>query len=121
MRASSDSPPTSTDQRPRERPPFQFSLGRLFALTAACAGGLSLASTIKASLLIRLLVAFCVVFLVAYIVLRVPHIYRIWKHVDRRREEGRALLTQTMAAAKEAEKTSAHQQPKASATQDQPD
>ncbi len=79
-------------------------------LTAACAGVLAVVNTMQAPVWFRLGVAIYLMLMAAYVILRVPHIYRIWKRTGRRRKELEALLAEARAAAEEARANSAGEQ-----------
>jgi len=102
----------SNSERPQDRVPFQFGLGRLFVLTVACACVLAVVNTMKAPVLFRLGVALYLMLMAAYVILRVPHIYRIWKRIHRRRQELEAVLAQATAVAKEGKDASGKERPK---------
>lgn len=104
--------PESNSERPQDRVPFQFGLGRLFVLTVACACVLAVVNTMKAPVLFRLGVALYLMLLAAYVILRIPHIYRIWKRIHRRRQELEAVLAQATAVAKEGKDASGKERPK---------
>jgi hypothetical protein len=117
-------PPESNDTSRPDRVPFQFGLGRLFVLMAACAGVLSVVNMMKAPVLFRLGVDLYLMFMAAYVVFRIPHIYQIWKRVHRKRRERETLAAEARAAArqiKEAKEVSANGQTRAPTTPDRPD
>ena len=113
--------PESNSERPQDRVAFQFGLGRLFVLMAVCAGVLAVVNTMKAPVLFRLGVALYLMLLAAYVILRVPHIYRICRRIHRRRQELEAVLAQAAAVAKEAKDASGDERPKTPTMSDRPD
>ena len=108
--------PEPNNQRPPDRVPFQFGLGRLFVLMTAYAGLLAVVASMNAPVWFRLGVALYLMFMAAYVILRIPHIYRVWKRTGRRREELEALLCQTRAKTKESDDDAAQRQPKTPTT-----
>jgi hypothetical protein len=116
-----ENPPRSSDEHPRDRVPFQFGLGRLFILTSACAGVLAAVSTMEAPVLFRLGVALYLMVMAAYVILRIPHIYQIWRQIHRRCQGLETLVVQAGATTKETRDASAEEQTKNSSTPGQPD
>jgi hypothetical protein len=105
---------------PPDPVPFQFGLGRLFVLTAICAGVLAAVDTISAPVPFRLSVAIYFMLLATYALLRIPHIYQIWRHTGRRCRELETRMTEARSTTEVAEKALANAETEAPATPDRP-
>jgi hypothetical protein len=78
--------------------PFQFSIRQMLVLTAVSAMAAALASSMHASAVFKCIVAFYLILLAAYVVLRLPYVWRgivrktpAWDRFRRHRSELEAM------------------------------